>query len=133
MELWTFPKVNPQIFPVGNPVNPFNLPKDALVVNPPMSNLVFPDSGSLLSYFNAFMINYRRTNSPRLRTTISCVYRGLMPEIGDSLTVQGLGVGNCGRISAVSLNLGRSGITVNITAEVYQYTTGLSGKYPALL
>jgi hypothetical protein len=133
MELWTFPKVNPQIFPVGNPVNPFNLPKDALVVNPPMSNLIFGDAGSLNSYFGAYMQNYRRTNSPRLRTTISCVYRGLMPEIGDALTVIGLNVNNCGRVSSVSLNMSRTGLVLNIVAEVYQYTTGLSGKYPALL
>jgi len=133
MELWTFPRVNPQIFPVGNPVNPFNVPKDALVVNPPMGNIVSQNAGILSQYFNAFMTNYRLINSPRLRTTISVVWRGYTPQVGDGLfVVAGLQYNNCGRISSVSQSMSRSGLVLNITAEVYRYVPGLSGKYPAL-
>jgi hypothetical protein len=133
MELWTFPRVNPTIFPVGNPINPFNVPSDALIVNPPMNNVIFFDANSLQQYFLKYMSNFRRSNSPKLRTTVSVVFRGFMPQPGDTLTVQGVPLTNCGRVSSSSLSLSRGGLTLSITAEVYQFGSGLSGKYPPIL
>lgn len=133
MELWTFPKVNPKVFGVGNPVNPFGLPSDVIVVNPPMSSFITGDPNTLFQYFHAYMQNYRLINSPRLRTTLSCVFRGLIPQPGDSLLIQsGVQKPTCGRIQTCSLNLGRSGLVLNITAEVYQFVGGLSTKYPEI-
>ncbi len=122
MEQWTFPRVSPQIFPVGDPVNPFGLPTNVVVVTP-SSNVIAPDLGS---YHQKYLSNYRLINSPRLRTTISVVYRNFMPQVGDRLIVlSGLRVNDCGRIQSVSLNFGRAGIVLSITAERYQYGSGL--------
>lgn len=133
MEIWTFPKVNPKVFPVGNPTNPFGLPNDVTVVNPPMSSIIGTDLNNLQQYWNNYMQNYRLINSPRLRTTLSCVFRGYMPQPGDALSLGGgVQVLYCGRIQTVSLNMGRSGLVLNITAEVYQYGSGLYNKYPAI-
>jgi len=133
MEMWTFPLVNPQTFPVGAPVNPFGLPKDVVVVNPPMNSVILTSVTALQQYWTAYMNNYRLTNSPRLRTTISVVYRGLIPQVGDALVVSGgLPRNTCGRIQTVSLNLTRSGLVLNIMAEVYQFGPGLYNSYPAI-
>jgi len=130
MEIWTFPRINPTVFPVGgpDPTNPFNLPKDVVVVNP-SSNVVATSAGDLQTYWNRYLNNHRRINSPRLRTQISVLYRGIMPEVGDGLFVKGgLPVNGCGRIQSVSLSLSRGGIVLNISAEVYNYGgAGLAG------
>jgi len=133
MELWTFPKVNPQVFPEGGSSNPFNLPINVVVVNP-NSNVVNLGGSSLSGYYSKYLSNYRLINSPRLRTTISLVYRNTLPQVGDHLlvtlfpgqTVPGLKFSlDCGRIQSVSLRFGRSGITLNIVAEKYQFGSGL--------
>jgi hypothetical protein len=133
MEIWTFPRVNPQVFPTGNPINPFNIPKDAVVVSPPMGNVIFNSINTLQQYWFKYMENYRLIHSPRLRTTLSSVFRGYMPQVGDQLNVQsGLQYKNCGRIQSVTLSLARSGLVLNIVAELYQYGQGLYQKYPAV-
>lgn len=119
MEIWTFPKVDPQGFPIGNPANPFNLPARAVIVTPSSSFTNIPVAGQIC------LANFRLANSPRLKTSISVPFRNFMPQIGAPLSVDGLTYKECGRISSVSLSLGRSGITLNITAESYAFVPGL--------
>jgi hypothetical protein len=124
MEQWTFPLVNPQGFPVGlgpDPTNPFNIPPHVQVVNP-SSNVVALSVQGFKDYYNRYLQNFRKINSPRLRTSISVVYRNYLPQSGDQLIVNtGLPVNDCGRISSVTLNFGRGGLVLNIVAEVYNY------------
>ena len=124
MEMWTFPRVKPQLFPVGDPVNPFNLPSNVVVVTP-NSNVVSL-SGSASSYWTKYLNNYKLINSPRLKTAVNTLFRRTMPQPGDTLIVaSGLSVSNCGTIRSVSVNFGRSGVILNITAEKYQSAGGL--------
>jgi len=120
--LWTFPRVNPQIFPTGNPANPYNLPPNVLVINPSANVVIFPPSVAGLEAYWAFYVSqYQAINSPRLKTTVTCVFRNAMPQPGDILVVPALANPNCGRISSVTLNYSRGGITLNISAEVYNF------------
>jgi len=126
MELWTFPRVNPQSFPSGgpDPTNPFNIPANVVVVTP-SSNVTALDSVGLQTYYNKYLQNHRLINSPRLTTTISVLYRNVLPQVGDELfVVAGVPVNNCGRIESVSLNFGRGGIVLSVTATAYNSTGG---------
>lgn len=130
MELWTFPRVLPTTFPVGDPVNPFGLPNNAVVVNP-SSQVNYGSGSAQLGYYLKYLSNYKLINSPRYRTTISCLYRGSMPQPGDKLLITGQGGAqpkgidqpSCGRIQSVGLTLSRSAVLLNITAEIYNYST----------
>lgn len=124
--LWTFPRVLPLTFGVGNPANPYNLPKDVVIVNPSTNVLNF--NSGILQYYQTYLTNYQLINSPRLKTSLTCVYRNQMPQPGDVLVVPGAGTPNCGRISSVTLNYTRGGITLNIQAEIYRIVAGLSGQ-----
>lgn len=123
MEVWTFPLVNPQSFPEGlgpDPTNPFNIPPGVQVVNP-SSNVVALSVAGLQQYYNKYLANFRLINSPRLRTSISAVFRNYLPQPGGKLVVQdGLKINQCGRINSVSLSYSRGGLVVNASAEVYQ-------------
>ena len=122
MEMWTFPRVNPVVLTGAGSANPFNLPKDVVIVSP-NGNVV---GGGTNGYWSKYLANYRLINSPRLKTNVSVPYRGsYVPQVGDPLSVVGIKYPNCGRISGVSLNFGRSGMVVSITAEKYQFTGGL--------
>lgn len=127
MEQWTFPLVNPVGFPEGlgpDPTNPFNIPPGVQVVNP-SNNVTELSISDLKTYYNQYLSNFQRINSPRLRTTISTVYRNALPQVGDALVVQaGLPVSACGRIASVGLSFGRGGLVLNLTAEVFQYGAG---------
>jgi hypothetical protein len=116
--LWTFPRVLPTTYNVQNPVNPFNLPPNVVVVNPPIQNPRQP------VYFTSYFQNYQKINSPRLRTQVSYIYRNALPQPGDHLIVPGADTTDCGRISNVTLNLTRSGVLVSVTAEQYQFAPG---------
>lgn len=116
--LWTFPRVLPTTFNVQNPVNPFGLPPNVVVVNPPIQDPRDP------AYFAAYFQNYQKVNSPRLRTQLSYIYRNALPQPGAHLIVPGADTPDCGRISSVSLNLTRAGVLVNVVAEVYQFLPG---------
>jgi hypothetical protein len=122
--LWTFPRVLPTTFNVGNPVNPFGLSNNVVVVNPPIQNPRDP------VYFSAYFQNYQKVNSPRLRTQLSYVYRNSLPQPGDHLIVPGADTADCGRISTVSLNLTRSGVVVSVVAEQYQILPGKWSNSP---
>jgi len=130
MEIWTFPRVNPTVWPIGDPVNPFGIPKNVVVVNP-NSNIGSLGSG-ITNYWNGYFNNYQRINSPRLRTNISVIYRNAMPEVGDRLFTQFpiRFSDDCGRIQSVSLRFGRSGLILNIVAESYQFSQGLWSSGP---
>jgi hypothetical protein len=130
MELWTFPRVLPTTFPVGNPVNPFGIPNNTVVINP-SSQVNFGSGTAQQGYYLKYVSNYKRINSPRYRTTMSCLYRGTMPQPGDQLLITAQGGASpkgvdqpvCGRIQSVGLTLSRSAVLLNITAEVYDYST----------
>lgn len=132
MELWTFPLVLPVTFPVGDPTNPFGLPPNVVVVSP-SSQVSFGSNGAAQqAYFSKYLANYRLINSPRYRTTLSCLYRGVMPQPGDTLNIvgppsnpnklTGIDTPKCGRIQSVGLTLSRSALLLNITAELYNYS-----------
>lgn len=125
LEFWTFPRVNPQIIPVGDPVNPFGIPRNVVVVNP-SSNV--PNLGNAISgYWNKYLANFKLINSPRLKTSISSVFRNVLPQVGDQLIVP-VGMkfsSDCGRIRTVTINFGRSGMLLNLTAEKWQFGNGL--------
>lgn len=127
MEQWLFPLVNPTSFPEGlgpDPTNPFNIPSGVQVVNP-SNNITALSVAGLTTYYNRYLSNFQKINSPRLRTQISTVFRNYLPQPGDHLIVlAGVPVSDCGRISNVSLSFGRSGAVLNITAERYQYSGG---------
>jgi hypothetical protein len=124
MEIWTFPSVGNIIFPTAgfDPTNPFNIPHSVQVVNP-STNAVFTSVSGFLQFINRYLRNFQQINSPRLRTQLSVVYRNVLPQPGDSLVVDGGGVAqsNCGRIQSVTLNYGRAGMVLGITAELYNY------------
>lgn len=119
LEFWTFPRVTPTTFPVGDPTNPFGLPPNVVIVNP-SSNVT---DGPV--YWNSYLSNYRLINSPRLKTQVSVVFRGQMPQPGDKLVVVPADQPVCGRINSVALAYQRGGLVLNISAEVYQYGPGL--------
>jgi len=120
MEIWTFPLVNPITFQAGPSTNPFHIPNGVVVVSPNQSVI-----NGYPAYHNRYLQNYHLINSPRLKTTISCVYRNVMPQVGDQLIVSGgLTYTDCGRIQSVALTYNRSGVILNITAEKYQFKTG---------
>lgn len=121
--LWTFPRVLPTVFPIGNPTNPFGLPNNVIIINP-SSNVA---TGGSTTYWLEYVKNFKLINSPRLKTQVTVVYRGILPQPGDMLVVQAADLPTCGRIDNVSLNLQRGGITLTITAQVYQFQTGISG------
>lgn len=124
IEFWMFPRVNPQTFPVGDPVNPFGIAKNVVVVNP--NSNIANIGGGIQTYWNKYLSNYRLIHSPRLKTTVTAVFRNNMPQVGDQLQVtKGLRQVDCGRIQNVTLNFGRSGMTLNINAEKYQFGSGL--------
>jgi hypothetical protein len=125
MEMWNFPRVLPLTFTVGNPINPFNVPGRYVIINP--SSQVQAGGGQQ-AYYQLYRANYKTVNSPRYRTQLSYIYRGSMPEPGDTITLTGGSVdtNHCGRISNVGLNLSRSGVTVNATCEVYHSQSGLA-------
>lgn len=121
---WMFPRVNPTTFPVGDPVNPFGIPRNVVTVNPSanVANL----GGGIVNYYQKYLSNFQLINSPRLKTNVSVVYRNNSPQVGDSLSVvSGLRFQDCGRIQSVGLNFGRNGMVLNITAEKYQFSPGL--------
>lgn len=123
MEMWFFPRVNPTVFGVGDPLNPFGLPNNVVIVNP---NSNIPNRGSdITTYWQKFLSNYKLINSPRLKTNVVALFRGTIPQPGDGLFVSSLKSPDCGVVKSVSLNFGRSGITMNITAEKYQAAGGL--------
>lgn len=136
LEQWLFPRVNPVVFPVGDPVNPFGVNRSVIIVNP-NSNIANLGSG-ITSYWNKYISNYRRINSPRLKTNLTCVFRNNMPQVGDQLLLGSTAIVNgktvntpalkyydCGRIQNVTLNFGRAGMTLSISAENYQFGPGL--------
>lgn len=125
MEMWNFPRVSPQVFGVGDPLNPFNIPKNVVVVNP-NSNILITSEGGPGNYWQKYLSNYKLINSPRLKTNISTVFRNQLPQVGDALLVpNGLKYSNCGRIQSVRLSFGRNGIVLNMTAEKFQFGPGL--------
>ena len=134
MEQWTFPSVGNTSFPTGaiDPTNPFNIPKNVTVVNP-SNNVVFTGGVSaLLQYWNSYLANFQRANSPRLRTTVSVLYRNYLPQVGDALLIpSGAQYANCGRIQSVGLNYARGGVVINITAEKYQFPASNISIIPA--
>lgn len=129
MEMWTFPRVLPTTFPVGDPVNPFGIPNNAVVINP-SSQVNYGSGTAQMNYYLKYASNYKRINSPHYRTTTSCLYRGTMPQPGDQLLITGQGGASpkgvdqpaCGRIQSVGLTLSRSAVLLNITAEIYDYS-----------
>jgi hypothetical protein len=124
MEQWTFPNVGQIHFPNGpfDPTNPFNIPKNVQVINP-STNTVFFSVPDLEQYWNKYVINFQLINSPRLRTTLTCIFRNNLPQVGDGLFIQdGVATNNCGRISSVTLNYSRGGLVLNIVAERYQFS-----------
>lgn len=129
MELWTFPLVNPVTLPLAPSTNPLRIPRGYAVVTPSQNVVHGLSSG----YFNKYLTNYQLINSPRLKTNISLVYRNVMPQVGDQLYIAGLPAGysngvrynDCGRIQSVSMNFGRGGVVLSITAEKYQFVNGL--------
>lgn len=124
LEFWLFPRVNPQIFPVGDPVNPFGIARNVVVVNP--SSNVANIGGQIRGYWQKYIANYQLINSPRLKTTVSVVFRNNLPQVGDQLQVlSGLKYVDCGRIQNVGLSFSRSGMVINISAEKYQFGPGL--------
>lgn len=124
MEMWTFPRVRPDVFGVGDPVNPYGIPSNVVVVTP-NSNIPNIGGSVALGYWRKYLSNFQRINSPRLRTNVSVVFRDKLPQPGDKLTVDGVAHSDCGTIRNVSINFGRSGLIINITAEKYQYSSGL--------
>ena len=141
LQFWTFPRVLPVTFPVGDPTNPFGIPPNVVVINP--SSQVNTGTGpGQYGYYDAYGANFKKINSPRLRTTLACVYRGTMPQPGDPLSIVGSGnppaapsgvdQPDCGRIGSVGLTLSRSGIILNIMAEQYDFSNdgNLSGSGP---
>jgi hypothetical protein len=125
METWTFPSVGNIHFPnpTFDPTNPFNIPANVQVVNP-STNVVFFSVADLLQYWNRYLQNFQAINSPRLKTTVSVVYRNYLPQVGDHLLLPsnaGIQIEDCGRISSVTLTFGRAGMVINISAERYNY------------
>jgi len=128
LEFWTFPRVSPTIFPGAgvDPTNPFGIPADVVIVNP--SSQILPGS----DYYAYYFLQYQRIHSVKLRTTISVLYRNVLPQPGDRLIVPSLPVNDCGRIVSVNLNFARGGIVLSITAELLEATgidpQGYSGR-----
>lgn len=121
MEQWTFPLVNPETIQGGPSANPFGIPKGTRIVTPPTNILNGISSGFFLGYLS----NYQKINSPRLKTSVGVVYRNVLPQVGDTLVVNGLQYPNCGRIQTVNLNFSRSGgVVLSLTAEKYQFKIG---------
>lgn len=116
-EIWTFPRVAPTIFPGAgaDPLNPFGIPDDAVVVNP--SSAIVPS----LEFYNYYLQEFKRINSPRLRTQVSQIYTNAMPQPGDHLIVDSLPIPDCGRISTVTLSYSRGGVRLDIVAERFDY------------
>lgn len=124
--LWTFPKVKPTVFGVGDPTNPFNIPPGINIVNP--SQNIVNSGGQAIPYYKDYLKQYKKINSPRLKTSVTCVFRGFIPQPGDGLTVSGADKPTCGRVTTVSLSMGRSGLTLSIQAELYQYGSNNGGQ-----
>lgn len=126
LEYWMFPRVNPQNIPIGDPVNPFGVPRNVVLVNP-NSNIANVGGTTLAAYYQRYLNNYRLINSPRLKTSITNIYRNQLPQVGDNLQVP-VGMkfsADCGRIQSVTLRFGRTGMTLTISAEKYQFGNGL--------
>jgi hypothetical protein len=116
--LWTFPKVlNTPSLLAGDPTNPYNIPPGTEVVNP-SSNVVDEEA---FAYYADYLAQYKKIHSPRLKTSVTCLFRGNLPQPGDSLSVGGVKNTGCGRINSVSLNESRGGITLSIQAELYNF------------
>lgn len=132
METWMFPRVLPTTFPVGDPTNPFGIPPNVVVVNPSGQVNFGADGAAQQGYYQKYLANFRLINSPRYRTQLSCLYRGVMPQPGDKLTivgppgnptqVKGVDKPVCGRIQNVGLTFARSAVLLNITAELYDFS-----------
>jgi len=118
--LWIFPKIKPTIRGAGDPTNPFGIPPGTIIVNPSQNVLNFGGAGNA-SYYQDYLRQYKQINSPRLKTSVSCVFRGVIPQPGDALIVNGIDKPTCGRISSVSLSMSRGGTTMTIQAELYNY------------
>lgn len=128
--LWTFPKVLPDLLFQGLLSRPpSTLRVNTVVVTPP-GNVVAGTTNQATGVFTSngyrewYFQQYKQINSRRLVTNISFLYRGVIPAPGQSLYVAALAHPNCGRISSVTLNVTRGGVTVNVTAEVYNFTGG---------
>jgi hypothetical protein len=124
MEVWTFPLVNPVTMVLGPSTNPFQIPVGVAVISPSQNTV----NGYGTGYYAGYVKNYQLINSPRLKTNLTCVYRNYIPQVGDQLVINpttAIRYTDCGRIQSVSLNFGRGGVTLNILAEKYQFTSGL--------
>jgi len=122
-EIWTFPRVAPTIFPGAGAdlLNPFGIPNDAFVVNP--SSAIVPS----LNFYNYYLQEFKRINSPRLRTQVSQIYTNAMPQPGDQLIVDSLPIPDCGRISTITLSYSRGGVRLDIVAERFDYGNPVEG------
>jgi hypothetical protein len=126
MEMWTFPLVNPVAYPLGPNINPFAIPPGVRIVTPSQNVKNAWGSG----YYGQYLTNYQKVNSPRLRTTVTSVYRNALPQCGDHLLFDGgVRYQDAGRIETVQVNFGRSGVTLVITAEAYQFASGLWNSF----